>query len=150
MSVDQQILFCVLDLIPVTDCFICSKCEESKDFSHFSKSQLSSSFKCCKSCRKKSNKAFKEANPGYMDMWRYDLSVQDKEELIKKQGGTCANENCQYGLDDDHKLYVDHCHKTGKVRGLLCHHCNAALGLLMESPDKIEGLMYYAKKHSDV
>jgi len=134
----------------LTDHIVCKKCEELKESSHFSKGQLESYHKCCKSCKSKLNKAWKDANPGYMDKWRYDLSVEDKEKIIKKQGGTCANENCQYGLDDDHKLYVDHCHKTGKVRGLLCHHCNAALGLLMDSPYKIEGLMYYAKKHSDV
>ncbi len=134
----------------MTDCLICTKCGESKDSSHFSKGQLDHPYKYCKTCRQESNKAFKKANPGYMDVWRYDLSIEDKKNLIEKQGGTCANENCQYGLDDDHKLYVDHCHKTGKVRGLLCHHCNVALGLLMESPSKIKGLMYYAEKHSDV
>lgn len=134
------------------DILVCSSCGDSKESFHFSKSQLDTTnhSTVCKDCRSKYNKSFKEANPGYMDKWRYNLSVEEKEKIIEEQGGTCANENCQYGLDDDHKLFVDHCHQTGKVRGLLCHHCNTALGLLMESPSKIEGLMYYAKKHSDV
>ena len=127
----------------------CRRCEELKDSSYFSKGQIgNSNYRICKSCRSNLNKIWKKSNPGYMDRWRYNLSIEDKERISEKQGGTCANENCQYGLDDDHKLYVDHCHETGKVRGLLCHRCNTALGLLMESPDKISGLMYYAKRLS--
>ena len=136
--------------MPESGQVVCRRCEELKESFHFSKGQIENPSRVCKSCRSELNKTWKESNPGYMDEWRYNLSVNDKERIIEKQGGTCANGNCQYGLDDDHKLYVDHCHKTGKVRGLLCHHCNTALGLLMESPDKIAGLMNYAEKHSDV
>ena len=145
---DQQIQNCVQGgKLENSNDVECRRCGESKDSSHFSKGQIGNPNRICKSCRSKLNRDWKKSNPGYMDKWRYDLSVEDKERISKEQGGTCANENCQYGLDDDHKLYVDHCHETGKVRGLLCHHCNTALGLLMESPEKISGLMYYAKRH---
>jgi hypothetical protein len=35
------------------------------------------------------------------------------------------------------KLVVDHCHSSGEVRGLLCHNCNRALGLLKDSVDSL-------------
>lgn len=43
------------------------------------------------------------------------------------------------------KLVVDHCHVTGKVRGLLCHNCNRALGLLKDSVDNLSKAIDYLK-----
>jgi hypothetical protein len=44
-------------------------------------------------------------------------------------------------------LSVDHCHETGTVRGLLCHGCNAAIGLLGESIDRINAAAMYLAHH---
>ena len=93
----------------------------------------------------RANNPDKIRNKNYKD--RYGITLDDYNDMLKKQNNRC---HLCGSHNDDTKLYVDHCHKTGKVRGLLCHHCNTALGLLMESPDKIKGLMYYAEKHSDV
>lgn len=41
------------------------------------------------------------------------------------------------------KLVVDHCHATGKVRGLLCHNCNRALGLLKDSSESLRCAINY-------
>ena len=43
-------------------------------------------------------------------------------------------------------LVVDHDHKTGKVRGLLCHNCNRALGLLKDSTEYLENCISYLKR----
>lgn len=61
------------------------------------------------------------------------------------QGGVCAA--CKHPPGRS-RLFVDHCHKTGKVRALLCHGCNAALGLLLESPERIMALHAYAVAHA--
>jgi len=61
----------------------------------------------------------------------YHLSKQQFEALFKKQNGLCAI--CKLYIPEIHQhcpvpLTVDHDHNTGKVRGLLCCRCNAALG----------------------
>jgi Recombination endonuclease VII len=45
-------------------------------------------------------------------------------------------------------LAVDHDHATGKVRGLLCHTCNVALGLLQDSPGLLANALSYVRHHS--
>ena len=63
----------------------------------------------------------------------YSLSLEDYNNLYKKQNGVCAIcSRVETRLHPAHgrmySLLVDHDHKTGKVRGLLCHHCNLVLG----------------------
>lgn len=52
-----------------------------------------------------------------------DLVPSDVQAMLEKQGGACAI--CVLPLTKHH---IDHCHTTGKVRGLLCHRCNTRLG----------------------
>ncbi|MFK0048340.1 endonuclease VII domain-containing protein [Streptomyces sp. NPDC090741] len=53
------------------------------------------------------------------------------------QGGVCCI--CL----TDPAVHVDHCHETGRVRGVLCLNCNMGLGLLKESPDHIRRAIQY-------
>ena len=46
-------------------------------------------------------------------------------------------------------LNVDHDHTTGKVRELLCHNCNRALGLLQENVEIIQSALDYLNKHKE-
>lgn len=70
-------------------------------------------------------------------MSRYGLTFAQVEEMKLRQGGRCAA--CR-GAD---ALHVDHDHKTGAVRALLCTGCNTALGLLKEDPMRIRALAVY-------
>lgn len=58
---------------------------------------------------------------------RYGMTVEDYERLFEKQNGCCAI--CRIHRDKlNRALDVDHDHKTGEIRGLLCKKCNVALG----------------------
>jgi Recombination endonuclease VII len=66
--------------------------------------------------------------------YKYGITLEDYFRMVEEQGGKCKI--CQRegtGRNLKGRMSVDHCHKTGRVRGLLCHPCNAALGLLQES-----------------
>jgi hypothetical protein len=72
--------------------------------------------------------------------WRkhkYGLSPQEYYALVARQGGACAI--CR----KIKPLCVDHCHLTGKVRGLLCHTCNSALGFWGDSPSLVRRALKY-------
>src|SRR5258705_11429755 len=57
----------------------------------------------------------------------YGLSIEDFDKMFQKQKGLCAI--CKNPQSESIKsLAVDHCHKTGKVRGLLCNGCNLSVG----------------------
>lgn len=112
--------------------------------------------------RRKSWKAFQERNPGYnakhTKAWRdrnpekvksyakseavrryergrrfrrYEMTEEKHAEMFAAQSGKCAI--CETSHDEYAKgLAIDHDHDTGEVRGLLCHRCNTALGLLCD------------------
>lgn len=71
---------------------------------------------------------------------RYGLSPEEYDNLLHKQGNVCAL--CG-GIDTKRKLAVDHCHNTGRVRGLLCKACNVSLGLLKENKQTILNMLEY-------
>ena len=65
----------------------------------------------------------------------YNITLDDYHILYEDQKGLCAICGLKgWKMADYHKLelVVDHCHTTGKVRGLLCHNCNRGIGLLKE------------------
>ena len=68
-------------------------------------------------------------------MSNFGLTVQQYERLFTNQNGLCAickQPECTVRNGKIKKLAVDHDHVTGKVRGLLCSHCNTAIGLFKD------------------
>lgn len=70
---------------------------------------------------------------------RYGLSVAEFEQMWADQGGHCLI--CKI----EPIAAVDHNHHTGKVRGLLCHRCNVAIGLMHDSPMRLEQAAQYLR-----
>lgn len=75
---------------------------------------------------------------------RYGITGQDFKKRLIKQGYKCAI--CR--KKPDKKLFIDHCHKTKEVRGLLCHHCNSGLGMFKDSIKFINNAIKYLTKHA--
>ncbi len=68
----------------------------------------------------------------YIAVRKYGLSPEALAGLIERQSGACAI--CRLP-PQRRALSIDHCHKSGEIRGLLCERCNLAIGHLRDSPD---------------
>jgi hypothetical protein len=75
-------------------------------------------------------------------MWRLrvKLSFEEFKKLLKKQKNKCAI--CGK-IETKRRISVDHCHKTGKVRGLLCQLCNTSLGGFQDDIKRLERAIVY-------
>jgi hypothetical protein len=104
---------------PMTDQQECRICKVTKPFEAFHQHSKGGKYRTdCKECRC----AIEAAR-------RYGVTTEHVDALLEKQGACCAI--C--GSDGkDHatftRLVIDHCHTTGKVRGMLCAKCNIGLG----------------------
>jgi len=66
---------------------------------------------------------------GYQIKYKYGITLEQYNELFKKQEGKCAV--CGKHQNEIKKsLSVEHCHKTERVRGLVCQRCNIAISVL--------------------
>ena len=73
----------------------------------------------------------------------YGLTIEALAEMMARQDGHCA----VCGVQLLERYAIDHDHKTGKVRGLLCSKCNSALGMADDSPDRLRALIVYLERH---
>ncbi len=78
----------------------------------------------------------------------YGITVEEYSARLKQQDNKCAccGTTEAGGRHDTSFFVVDHCHDSGKVRGLLCHNCNTALGLLRDDVSTIANLISYLAK----
>lgn len=100
---------------------------------------------CCNACykefRKRNKKDEKEANRLYQKKCKYGLSKEEYDDLFIKQNNKCAI--CGREFNETLKAFVDHCHITGKVRGLLCTNCNTLLGMAKDSIETLKTAIEY-------
>ena len=78
---------------------------------------------------------------------KYKMSTEQWDLMFAQQGKRCAacgSDASNWKTRDGRSAWhTDHCHSSGKVRGILCHHCNTALGALREDTTKIRRLAAY-------
>ena len=78
----------------------------------------------------------------------YKISIEEYEQKLKEQNYSCAI--CNRHRDEfKRNLSVDHDHKTGKVRGLLCVKCNTALGMLNDNVEYFTAAIMYLKSFEE-
>lgn len=75
---------------------------------------------------------------------RVGITAQRFDEMMRNQGGVCAI--CHSTNKNGNALSIDHNHKTGKVRSLLCSNCNFGIGYFYEDISKMENALRYLKK----
>lgn len=142
---------------------ICSDCAEIKDirnFKVFTDSPESISIRC-KDCyilykRQVHNKSYhndRTAKRDYQFRRKYGVTLEHVTKTLNEQHHKCANQACGANIeltspkDKVRQAVVDHNHKTGKFRAILCQPCNLLLGKLENKPELATGLYDYLKLH---
>jgi len=141
----------------------CPKCKRVRDVEFFCVSRRSARGRVswCRDCTSESQKRRREKeDPGWTKVIRRQahlkyrlkqlgLTMEDYEDMILEQGNRCAI--CGSSPEDSRAknpvLHIDHCHETGRVRGLLCRGCNHGLGSFGDDPRRVLLAARYLVKH---
>lgn len=78
---------------------------------------------------------------------KYNITADNYNQMVAEQNNACLI--CESPATSPTSLFVDHNHDTGEVRGLLCHHCNTALGLFKDSPQLLKKAVSYLEDKGD-
>lgn len=121
---------------------VCTTCNVFKPASQFTLSKDKRSFggvamrSKCKTCDefRKYRRFIKKT---------YDLSYEEYETMLEQQNYCCAICGSKVSSSRTSRLFVDHCHETLRVRGLLCSSCNHGLGLFKDSPTILKRALSY-------
>lgn len=114
---------------------ICTRCNVEKSFDNFyriGKGTRGGPYRSwCKECY---------ATQPRNDFRKYGLTPDSREALLDSVGRAC--EVCGVSHEDSVRgLMIDHDHKTGKIRGVLCKNCNLAEGFTRDNPDVLLGMI---------
>lgn len=124
---------------------VCNRCQQVKPVEEFYKAQGNADGlqRICKGCRK-NYYDYAQHRELYLRR-KYGISVAEYESLLDKQKGVCFI--CKASPDTMYRkiLAVDHDHESGRIRGLLCNHCNQGLGHFRDSPELLEAALAYIK-----
>ena len=80
-------------------------------------------------------------------LFKYGLTVDGYDSLLERQARGCAICGKPSADKAGRPLHVDHCHATGRVRGLLCMDCNTSIGKMQDSPELLLRASEYLLSH---
>ncbi len=121
------------------DSKMCSSCNVEKSLDEFFKYASGHCHSCCKSCSKIKSQTYHKEVHRYK---QYGITKLEFIQLIDNQNGNCAI--CNKNLDNE--IHIDHCHTTGKVRGILCGKCNKGLGQFDDNVNYLTNAIKYLTK----
>ena len=107
----------------------CSECGIEKADNQFNKKRSD-----CRDCQKI-----------YAATRKYGLTKEEYLDLIDDDCHACGRSQSSIAAKVK-AFHIDHCHDSGRVRGLLCHYCNVSLGLLLDDPTRIRKLEMYLNR----
>jgi hypothetical protein len=108
----------------------------------------------CKPCTAERGREFKDRNPERVREYgrisrlrkKFGLTLDDFDAMLTSQGGRCAI--CPVTEPGGVGTWaVDHCHKTGRVRGILCNRCNRGIGRFGDDPARLRAAAAYLMQH---
>jgi hypothetical protein len=117
----------------------CTTCKVTKHTDEFYFRKDTGKYKTeCKVCTVSRSKRNRKEDADVYDrerhlMQTYGLTLEDYDSLLISQEGCCAICNSPDPKGKG-RFHVDHNHKTGEIRGLLCSTCNQGIGLLLDNP----------------
>lgn len=84
---------------------------------------------------------------------KYGIGLKEYEEMLAAQNGVCAiclreETRIDHRTKKVSRLAIDHDHKTGIVRALLCQACNVSLGAFSDDPDRLSQAIAYLERHT--
>ena len=129
----------------------CSKCGKDKPLTEFyfrseNNTTRSDCKKCCNASAMvgyhKNRERRRKTSYKYVLRTSYGMTVEDYNSMCEQQNNKCLL------CEEEKKLVVDHCHSSGKVRGLLCGTCNTGLGSMKDSVSILGRAIEYIKTHS--
>lgn len=126
----------------------CRGCDQDLPLSQFHVRKERNSYKSrCISCISRAHAEWRERNPGASRLRnlksKYGLTPEQYFKMVEDQNGGCSICGAaESGWKISPFLHVDHDHATGRVRGLLCHQCNIAVGTI-ENGVPVSGLLAY-------
>lgn len=133
----------------------CPKCKIAKEEKEFGKdSTIAKGISSwCKPCKKIWRSKHRKDNPDKTKLLDfkndlkklYGITIEQYWELFDHQKGCCACCGQSHELFK-RRLHVDHNHKNGQIRGLLCSECNPGLGYFQDSIERLEMAVKYLKK----
>ena len=126
---------------------VCAYCKVEKKYSefHVNKKNVHGIGYGCGECILKRNGSAKIRSQRIKRL--YGITLDDYNRMLKIQNNRCAICNgTATGNRRWKNLSVDHCHATGKVRGLLCHDCNTGIGKMKDDVEILDKAIAYLKE----
>lgn len=100
-------------------------------------------------CEELGKETMKALRRDYKLRGRYGMTLAEFDELFTSQGNKCASCGTDHPGSKYDAWHVDHCHRSGRIRGILCHHCNVIVGMAQECPDNLNKIINYIHNTKD-